>query len=163
LNQIIAFDFKTNGELIIATSNGIYILEDEKWTELDISSGGQITTPFDNIADMQVDSRDQIWIVSNDGSIYIFDGEEWISSFPGDAGLDLSYIDHLEIDPNDRGWILPFSGGVYMYDPDEGWFNFSPDPIGIYIYYPNTIEIDQYGRIWIGSKSGVAVFSPPIP
>jgi len=161
LNQILAFDFDQEGRTIIATSDDLYYLENENWTRLDTSVGGQITPPFDSIADMQIDSQGLLWIVSGNGDLHAFNGDTWMSKHSRDAGLEISYIDHMVIDPLDRVWILPFSGGIYMFDPEKGWFDFTPDPIGIYINYPNTVEVDPDGKIWIGSQSGVAVFNPP--
>jgi ligand-binding sensor domain-containing protein len=40
-------------------------------------------------------------------------------------------------------------------------FDFTPDPIGISIEYPQTLVIDQGGQLWVGSRNGIVVFTPP--
>ncbi|GAH02765.1 unnamed protein product [marine sediment metagenome] len=43
------------------------------------------------------------------------------------------------------------------------WSDFTPDPIGISIEYPQALAIDGEGRIWVGTRYGIAVFTPPEP
>ncbi|MFC1923649.1 hypothetical protein ACFLY4_10220 [Chloroflexota bacterium] len=50
-----------------------------------------------------------------------------------------------------------------MRNANSEWSDFTPDPVGISVEYPQAIGIDQEGQIWVGTRQGIAVFTPPEP
>jgi sugar lactone lactonase YvrE len=163
LNPIRAFDFDANGTLIIATSESVYSRVGDDWIKFFATDDEQNGLQLSNILDLQFDSTGQLWLASGSEGLLVFDGETWTSHYPEEIDINLGFLVDMDIDNQDRVWLVSFSGGVYMFDPGQGWFDFTPTPIGISIENPEAFEIDQDGNIWIGSRNGVAIFTPPNP
>ncbi|UCD97460.1 MAG: hypothetical protein JSV42_10810 [Chloroflexota bacterium] len=161
LDRISAFDFDLNGRLLVATTDSLYYLDEERWLEIDTMLETHDEPIFENIADMQIDSKGQIWVLTQYGELHVFDGKSWISHHPKDSGFPLNFVQHMVIDQQDRIWVIPFFGRVYMLDQQSGWIDYTPDAVGIFIENPNTLEVDHEGRVWIGSERGIALFTPP--
>jgi len=104
----IDFHFNSLTDGIAYTNQAlIYTYNGTTWTEVALNDGG-----FD---DVEVLSPTDIWAVSDLGSIWHYDGSEWVAveeeivpNYGSFNGLDFS-------DPS-HGWAVGSSGSIYQYD-----------------------------------------------
>jgi streptogramin lyase len=163
LNDITAFDTDEEGFLLIANGEGVYSRDGDNWVERFASEEEANNLNLTSITGLQFDTMGRLWIASQSGELKMFDGDSWTSYNPEDSNLDLNMVEDMVLDQMDRVWLVTFSGGVYMFDIKQDWFNFTPDPIGISVVTPEVMKVDSSGRIWIASRHGLAVLTPPKP
>ncbi len=127
------------------------------------------------------DSLGFVWIGTTNG-LNRYDGHTIRTYWQGEDGLASSYINEIFLDDNNRLWVRT--------DKDICWYDFNSDrfinatnnifetkaklytarkeyitsKFSQHFKYPNTaprcITVDDSGRMWIGTHSGIYIFDP---
>lgn len=160
----IVFDVDFEGRPWISTGEGdIYSLDGETWIDHEVPSNAFGDLPRSTAKALGFDSLGRLWVLYHGYYLSVYDGESWNTFDFDKTGLNIYSVPDFTIDQYDRVWLVTSDGGLVMIDTDGEWVDFTPYGSGITIDGPQVITTDQRGRIWIGSKGGVAIFSPPLP
>lgn len=165
LYDVLALDFDPSGKLWIGTNTGgIYSLDGDEWEEFAAPKGDSGLSSNDNISNLAFDDLGQMWTLSADLTLSVFDGDSSKSyKACGIEGYRYSPDSSLVVDQFNRVWVTSSSGGLCMLTEDGAWVDYTPLGTEISLDYGDWMVIDPQGQIWIDSQDGFAVFSPPTP
>ncbi len=94
----------TKGEILLATSQGVSIIEEDGWSVLDKSKG----LPHNRVKTTAVDKEGRIW-VSHGSGLSVLDGGQWSHYLRFEMyktlGFSINDIDVLAFDAQGRVWI----------------------------------------------------------
>ncbi len=172
-NQFQDMVFDQQGNLWIASpgvgEGGISRFDGHTWQNFSKRNGRLNSNNYRAVA---VDSSNRVWAASWGGGISVFDqsGEEIVISFLDGGNGHLSgitgsagYVVTTDVKVDHRGnvWMLNAQAGnqnvLAMVTPDDQWQYFSTVE-GIRSLHVQSLEIDTYGRKWIGTMDrGVSV------
>ncbi len=121
----------------------------------------QADSAFDGINSINKDEQGHYWIGSNRG-LYHFD-RDWkiigvYSSLSEDEDSKISSnkINQVLIDSNKRIWVATDSGLYVKYPDQEDLIEITPFTGRIIA----SVEEDHYGRLWVATYLGLAVYDP---
>ncbi len=137
-----------DGKLHAATNAGIYVYENQVWSQLPTS--GLLSSYFNSIAIHQVGT---VWAGTAGKGISAYDGSTWkkypIAGPPANLFLD------MEIDNEGNLWCAHERYGASFFDGDQ-WKSLSSVP-EINGHWIMAIERDKQGDVWFSSWGGGVV------
>lgn len=146
LENIIVKDLKyINGKLVAGTNAGIFIYEDQAWSQL--SNAGLLITDFNSVA---MDESGSLWAGTADKGVSRYKNDQWenyvIDGPPGNVFLD------MDIDAEGKLWCANDVAGVSYFDGSQ-WL--SLDSVSeIYGHAMVAVEKDKEDNLWFSSWGG---------
>ncbi len=143
--SINAIGFDSSGNAWIGSQGGLDKFDGKFWLN---QEKGLIYT-------IEVDSYDDIWVGSENG-ISVYKSNEVLSypfSYSGLVGNGVSSIAF-----GSSGVVLAgtWGNGFSLFD-GETWDNFTEDNSGLASNHIRALLVDQNGRFWVGTSSGLAI------
>jgi len=116
----------------------------------------------DNLVyDIIVDSKDRVWVATNDGLNLLKPGEESFQMFYSDdtnqTTLASQVVRVIFEDSKGRIWIGMTSGGVARYNEDTGDFINYTENDGLSSNIVLGIQECVHGNIWVSTHSGISI------
>jgi hypothetical protein len=132
----------------------------EEWAsysklDLNISRGG--------ISDLLVDSVGRLWMASQGGGLYWWDGEGWQVYRTSNSDIPYNSVQSVAESSDGIIWAgLSFpntSGGLVVSFQDDAWRSYTSRNSGFSGAEPISLAFDSFGRLWIGNRtSGIDIF-----
>jgi ligand-binding sensor domain-containing protein len=153
-------DKLTNNIWCISNGNGPYVFHDNKWQKHQFTG---FTTPYYYIQDILFDSKNNIWLYSNQYTqkgIWQFDGISWKRN-SSENGLFTDQVNVIFEDSKQNIWFGA-NNGISVYNGStfkhyQGIMN-----NGLLNIRVMDIDEDSFGNIWVGcydsDEGGVAKF-----
>ncbi|PIP54346.1 MAG: hypothetical protein COX07_05845 [Bacteroidetes bacterium CG23_combo_of_CG06-09_8_20_14_all_32_9] len=107
------------------------------------------------ITSLAIDKKGQIWLASQTGGIYSFNGK-YFTNYTMEDGLIDNRVNCLFIDSKNRLWIGT-EGGLSIFD-EKGFFNISEDKYKLINNEVQVITEAPDGTIWVGTLGGIVKF-----
>ncbi|MDR1811146.1 MAG: hypothetical protein LBR34_12240, partial [Prevotella sp.] len=148
------------GKLLIATQNGLFLLDTEKRIFSLFSEKLHKVVSF--IQDVKIDGRGNMWIASINGVYKYNPANETIESYFYNAADSTSLSNNnatkLLIDSKDRIWIATSGGGVNRYCSETNDFiRYTKKNGGLINDYVSNLRESFFGRIIISTTEGLAM------
>ena len=143
-NQINSLHFDQNGNLWVATAQGIAKRSDGLWTLFPLFSGIGVTSDFTNtVAFLEADNS--VWAGSHIYGLYRLDSGNWVGQGPFDVGINDLYIggDQTEI------WVAS-ENGLGHFD-GTNWEVFNDSTPRFPSIKVKKVKREVSGDIWIGT------------
>jgi ligand-binding sensor domain-containing protein len=145
--------FQYNGQLLAATSGGIFIYNNGNWDAYSPSAP-------DVIKDFAIDSEDALWGGTNTNGITKKEAESWVLNKI--SGPAQNYIKRISLDSTGGVWMThDFRGVSYFHDNQWQLFNNTnsdPDgsgPLGgLADNGAMSVSVAGDGNVWVGSYGG---------
>ncbi|KPK88812.1 MAG: hypothetical protein AMJ88_18395 [Anaerolineae bacterium SM23_ 63] len=138
-----------NGDIWVSHYQGVSHFDGSDWTTYpseELGSGEDV----DLVRDLAIDPDGMVWVATND-SIARFDGVGW-QVFEEGQGFDQAYrFMKIIVDNEGRPWVTD-NTVLLMYDGTT--WEVIDRPSSDYI---EGFTIDGFGRVWVGTRSGVSV------
>jgi ligand-binding sensor domain-containing protein len=146
LENIIVKDLKyMNGKLVAGTNAGIFIYEDQAWSQL--SNAGLLIPDFNSVA---MDESGSLWGGTAGKGVSCYTNDQWknyvIDGPPGNLFLD------MEIDAEGKLWCTHDNVGVSYFDGSR-WVSLDSVP-EIDGNYMRGVEKDKENNLWFSSWGG---------
>jgi ligand-binding sensor domain-containing protein len=140
---------------------GVFVRENNEWRTVVKDQVSPDTFSMDaQILGMAFDQYEWLWIATG-GSLRVFDGKVWYDYNKRSGNMPFSDIDQGVLDQYDRVWVASYHYGLTLLEGGDIWTIYSPLNPPEEAALINTMVIDPSGRIWIGSDSGLAIFTTP--
>ena len=142
------------GKVCVATSSGLFILNDEEVeNHLTVASG----LPHNSVKALAV-FRGELWIAAKGSLLSKWSGEELITvNVPVDDRL--MQASTLETTEDDGLMISTLGNGVLMLDSLDQWSHFLRED-GLYSDFCYSITKSRNNRIWVGHNGGLSYYDP---
>ena len=163
-NQIKSIDFDEDGIVWVGTNSGVSFYNGTSW---DSYSDANSDLHWSGVNATDFSSNGDKWFASPLGGITHFDGSNFINYDDSD-GLISKYSTDLLIDDQNNKWIGTASGISVLSATNVNVINYTkmyllppPDTLNPVV----DLEIDNWGRIWVGiyvgylSEGGVAYWN----
>jgi ligand-binding sensor domain-containing protein/anti-sigma regulatory factor (Ser/Thr protein kinase) len=137
------------GAMWFGSSDGLFKYENGKfslYTEEDSLSNTMVLALFE-------DSKNRIWIGTNKG-LTVFENNHFIKVNQADAPQ--KKVRCIRQDKSGNLWFAAIDG-VFRYDGSA--FKLYSQKDGLSENSTNSIEIDEFDRVWVGSQNGIALLS----
>jgi diguanylate cyclase (GGDEF)-like protein len=164
ITYAIAEDQKNN--LWIGTYyNGLYYYDFFNEELINYRKGSARNNLSDNLVyDIIVDSKDRVWVATNDGLNMLKPGAESFQMFYSDdtdtTTLASQVVRVVFEDSKGRIWIGMTSGGVALYNEDtENFINYT-EKEGLSSNIVLGIQECVHGSIWVSTHSGISIIDP---
>jgi len=153
--DVVSMAITNEGELAVATSNGLFLVGEDNKARLVPSTLDQA------IRHVTVDSV-SLWITSETGLFRLRTSDMQIMELPSVItncqDLDFSSLSSTHIDASGQLWIASESDGLFLYKGDK-IFHFTPEN-GLTDKNVQCVFSDRSGQLWVGTRgSGVLRFS----
>ncbi|MFO8053907.1 MAG: two-component regulator propeller domain-containing protein [Bacteroidales bacterium] len=152
-NTVNAIDHDSQGNIWIATDNGVCTYNDGNWNTFNTSNSGLISN---SVSALIVDAQDNVWIGTMAGAGK-YDGNSW-SSFTSNNGLSTNLIRSLAFDDQGNIWFGTSGAGADMYD-GSSFTNYSSGD-GLVYDFVQGIAQDSSGNMWFGTSQGISKRTP---
>jgi len=144
------------GEMLMATSQGVSIIEEDGWSVLDESNG----LPHNRVNAIAVDKEGRIWVAHGSG-LSVLDQDQWTHYLRSEMfkilGFSINDINVLACDAQGKVWT-GHSQGLYVIENEE-WKTYEGSAFGPKKYVGvEDIAIDAEERVWVAHNYGVSVF-----
>lgn len=156
-NRNMVYDFVQNGDVyyIGTYEEGLMRYEDESLTSVEISD--------DKVFSLLLDSKDHLWIGTNDGLNVLDLKTDEVRSYHSDGTRDQlpgDAVEYIYEDSTGRIWIATASGGVAHYVEASDTFETLSENEGL--SSNNTLSIIEcfHGAIWIATLDGISILYP---
>ncbi|NHN41445.1 hypothetical protein G9C85_07310 [Halorubellus sp. JP-L1] len=118
-SAINAVDFHddTSGHVVDGNQTVLYTRDGATWDRLGVADANHDFYGVDS------DDFDDVWVSGGGGTVYHWDGSEWVRSDTGDAGLR-----DVEVAGNDAGYVV--GGGGRVYDRENSEWRQDATPTG---------------------------------
>ncbi|MCK8058449.1 MULTISPECIES: two-component regulator propeller domain-containing protein [unclassified Fusibacter] len=163
---IYAIEKINDNELWLGTYNkGLYIYNIKENSYKSISSSDALNPVADNlIYDIYKDSKERIWIATNNGLNLKEAGTEQFKLFrkaEGNyKGLASNAIRSIYEDSKGRIWISMVGGGVSYYVEEDASFVSYTEKDGMPSNVVTGVAEDDNGSIWCSTENGIAIIQP---
>src|SRR6056297_2591977 len=166
-SMVYALENGINDELLIGTyTDGLYIYDEgtEGLKHYYHNENGEKSLSDNLVYDILTDSRDRIWVATNNSLNLMNPGEDEFRVFMKKKG-DYSQIASNTIrclfqDSKDRIWIGTVSGGVALYNESDETFKSYTESVGMPGNTVISILEGDDGMIWMATQNGIAVLNP---
>ena len=167
--EVITYALALQGEdkLWIGTyTEGLYLYNEQNeelkryfWQE-----EGEPTLSDNLIYAILVDSKDRVWVGTNNGLNLLEPGEDKfliLKSEPGNRqGLASNTVRTIMEDSEGRIWIGMVGGGVAQFNETDGSFKTYTESEGLSGDDVTALRVDKNGRIWVGTHNGISILDP---
>lgn len=154
-NSVRAVVNRGNGEIWVATYDGLAILENEVFT---VYNNVNSSLPSSSIYDIYIDTKDNVWIATWSGGLakyssdsYRFGGENVYLNNKTKFGVVTSFVPSIM---KENVWIGTENNGLYLYNYVSSKFEDRIYPLPFHI--KTMIRMDE--KVLIGAVEGVFVF-----
>ncbi len=151
-NFINDFAWSSNGDIWIATREGLAIFNGTNWTILNTTNSN---IPFDHIYSIAIDENDNVYI-GGSSTTSVYNGTNWET-------IDGIYntVKDINIAYNNDVWFATYLGGIIKYD---GYSTESYQvPNGIISDYTRNISFNNNNVMWVGTRYGISTLDIEIP
>ena len=155
---------KHNNKLWFGTWGGgfsFYDLEKKEFNRKIISVDGTNNLTNDNVIDIEVDEKGNLWLATLRGLNYYDVSTNKIKAFLSADGLPHNTLYCLNYEDKEHLWIGTNGGGLVLFNPISGkftqWLRGGKNTIS-----NNTVHCivdDGLGNLWLGTKNGLSKFS----
>jgi signal transduction histidine kinase/ligand-binding sensor domain-containing protein len=154
-SMITALMEDSNGMIWIATDYGICRFDGEYIETFDIIDE-RFTGAQTIVLSMLEDENGRIWIYTADMGFYVLDLQAGLvrNAFLVETDLRLNLGNAMKKDSRGMIWFGTEANGIFIVDPINGTSKHLPNvtPDG----HVNSLEDDGFGKMWIGSNSGLS-------
>lgn len=156
--------FDRQNRLWIATCQGLYMRDGEKWTTYNKSNSSLTET----VQCMAFDSDNRLWCGTFGSGLFCFDGTRWSNYTTSNSSLPSDYVGTVTVDNNDVLWLncrdpqypdkmgLEFGLGLTRFDGNS-WttYNHSNSPLPSDCFWD--VQVDADNRLWIATAGDVGL------
>ena len=156
--------FDRQNRLWIATYQGLYMCDGEKWTTYNKSYSSLTET----VQCMAFDSSNRLWCGTFGGGLFCFDGTRWSNYTTSNSSLPSDYVGTVIVDNNDVLWLncrdpqypdkmgSEFGLGLTRFDGNS-WttYNSNNSPLPSNCFWDVQVDIDN--RLWIATAGDVGL------
>jgi ligand-binding sensor domain-containing protein len=139
------------GGMWIVWPDGLSLLHGEALTHYDEEDIG--FSAAHSITDLVVDDRQQVWVSTDGGGLYVFDGKAWqaVQKTTNPPNVVGGGFNDLVID--EQGWLwVSGAEGLQVFD-GAAWMSYTIES-GLPYYAFEGIAVDSYNRLWAASSQG---------
>lgn len=151
-----------DGYMWMATVNALQRFDGSSFISFKSDKNNPKAIPADRISSFFLDSKKNLWLISDINKIGIFDTRKFVYRAAGFQNGSQRYIRHLLEMPNGPLILLDEDGLIYRYDP--AGHRFIPDSSLIPSpphWIMSEIKWDSLNRkYWMGCDSGLVQFDP---
>jgi ligand-binding sensor domain-containing protein len=145
-NNIADIAFLSDGKMVILSEYAqLSFFDGVNWTIDNMLTGS------DYIVDMAVDSKDNIWLATQNGIVKYKDNSK--EEYFRDPYYYWNYIPFISEDKNGHIWACNTNSGLLRFD-GVNWYTYSMAD-GLSSNYLSSILFDSKGRIWLTSNNGI--------
>ena len=138
-----------NGELWLATSNGVTIYDrDNGFETIEVINGRRLSYVYDLFSA----SNGEIWIGTENDGAYRYDGSTF-THMTTSEGLSSNYIYRFFEDSEGYIWIATDENGVNIYRGSDFRFYTTENGLNSNLIYD--LHYSNYGTMWIGTDRGL--------
>ena len=134
----------SNGDVYFAIWNGLLKYDGTNWSRI---SGLPLFTSYNFV---EIDNRQNMWLVSGFGDVLYFNGDTVIIYNQTNSNLASSEIKSLEIESNGTPWVTTDNSGVAFFD-GENWNVLDYDNSSIPHERINGMTIDNQNIKWFST------------
>ena len=153
-NSILAMTSDNKNDKWFGTELGMARLKGKTWTDFSMFND-KLKGQYVNC--LTVDSRNVLWIGTDDYGVIEFDGSRWTEHKEQMKKLQMKFISKIAIDRNDVKWIGVTLGGLVRYDGRD-WKKYTSTDSELLSDFILCVAIDRRNRKWIGTNDGLSVF-----
>lgn len=141
--------WQVNNALWVATSRGIFIIENDEIKRLSINEG----LLSEDIKHFEIDHKGNIWAVQFAGGISCINPktktiiEEYNQK-------EIQRAQHLFIDDENQKWISTQNRGIYIYNPIDSSLTAISEQAGLSHNNVQSVFQDTWGNKWIATSGG---------
>ena len=149
-------DFRSNNDIVIGTSQGIFINDGQSWAHWDDLYPAMPLTLATRIV---VTPEDDLWIKSS-YDVAHFNGSTWVHYTSNNSPLMDELVGDINVDSKGNIWIAQVNERLLKIDPEGNWtiwhsFN-APFPSA---NWNNKVYIDSKDNVWtVWGKDGLLKF-----
>lgn len=143
------------GQIFAATTAGVNIYNNGRWTRLKMPLSSMFTIPL--VADALFDKRGNYWMATEIG-LWKYDGKAWTTFTMDDGFLPANEIKALAVDGANRIWVAT-TNGLAVYDENENWRVFSTERYPWFSGWLNNVAVDPEDRVWVVSNDFLTVYN----
>lgn len=115
--------------------------------------------PGNHITDIEIDSKGNKWIVTYQGGVAKFDGNDWTLYNMENSNMPSVTIECLEVDDHDNIWIAVSSANIHSYSGNIDFRGIAKFNGTTWVVYENSslvgikdMTIDDNGIVWVVSN-----------
>ncbi|MDQ3015594.1 MAG: hypothetical protein M3R25_02590 [Bacteroidota bacterium] len=156
-NDIYKIAFSEDGNVWVATDDGVFLHDGTTWTEFNSSNSDLLA---DSYGDILIDSEGKVYVGSGseEAGLSVFDGTTWTVYTEANSELPSDYINDLELDNNGTTVWIATSRNVTRLN-GATWTSFNLYDIFAWYTSPNVMQMDANNKLWVATEVGVKVFS----
>jgi len=140
---------------------GIFIREGNEWmTKTKDVPPPDVMSSYYEVQKMSFDQNGWLWVTTG-GCLRVFDGTVWYDYNDAIGNMPFSDIEQGIVDQYNRVWIASYHYGLALLEVDDRWTIYSPLNPPEEGSLTNAMVVDASGRIWVGTNSGLAIFTTP--
>ena len=149
LPDSIIFDmvFSGNGELFLATNDGVYLVKESGVSRIGLNEG----LPGLGIRALFIDSAERLWVGFNEWGLGVFENGS-LKIMNTEDGLPSEKLFTINEDSAGRLWVGTIGGGIAIYS--DGKFTSFDKNSGLSSDIVRDIFIDRENNIWVGTLGG---------
>jgi ligand-binding sensor domain-containing protein len=156
--------FDRQNRLWIATYQGLYMRDGEKWTTYNKSNSSLTET----VQCMAFDSSNRLWCGTFGGGLFCFDGTKWSNYTTSNSSIPSNYVGLVTVDNNNVVWLncrdpqypdkmgSEFGLGLTRFDGTT-WttYNHNNSPLPCNCFWD--VQVDADNRLWIATAGDVGL------
>ena len=160
-----AIAFDPQGRAWVGTRQGVKVFDGQSWATYNTHNSGLVDNYVRTIAS---DAQGRAWAGTKVG-ISVFDGQSWATYNTRNSDLPQSHVRAITLDPQGRAWVGTVSreppswfkgtsGTVAVFD-SRSWTIYNDTNSGLPSGLITSIAFDAQGRAWVGTQTGIGMFS----
>ena len=153
-NNILAMTPDKKNSKWFGTEMGLAKLTGKTWTDFSMFNE-KLKNQYINC--LTVDSRNVLWIGTDDYGVIEFDGSRWTEHKEQMKKLQMKFISKIAIDRDNVKWIGVTLGGVVRYDGKD-WKKYTSSTSELLSDFVLCVAVDGRNRKWIGTNAGLSIF-----
>ena len=156
--------FDRQNRLWIATYQGLYMRDGEKWTTYNKSNSSLTET----VQCMAFDSSNRLWCGTFGGGLFCFDGTKWSNYTTSNSSIPSNYVGLVTVDNNNVVWLncrdpqypdkmgSEFGLGLTRFDGNTcTTYNHNNSPLPSDCFWD--VQVDADNRLWIATAGDVGL------
>ncbi len=120
-----------------------------QWKLFNTSNSG---IPSDVLFTVYIDTKDNIWVGTNQYGAGVFDGTNWNNYTTANSGLQHNRVTSIIEDHNGVMWFGTDGGGLAKFD-GENWESFTTSNSPLPHHWVTDIKVDKDNTKWIGTDN----------